>query len=177
MKRFLAIAPAIVFVAVLIGFAVGLRRDPSLLPSQLIDKPLPAMNLPAVRPGDVGLTNAHFQGEPVLLNVFGSWCYACRFEHPFLMRLQAEGVTIHGMDWNDPPEKGAAWLAQYGDPYTRVGNDPVSKTAVDLGVTGAPETFVVDRHGRVRYKQVGPIDAETWERKIKPLMQRLRSES
>src|SRR5262249_13730917 len=148
MKRIVYILPVVVFVGVILGFVFGLRRDPSMLPSQLIGKPLPPMNLAAVRPNDAaGLTNADFQDGPVLLNVFGSWCYACRFEHPFLMKLRSEGVVIHGVDWNDPPEKGAAWLQQFGDPYARIGNDPNSKTAVDLGVTGAPETFVVDRHG------------------------------
>jgi cytochrome c biogenesis protein CcmG/thiol:disulfide interchange protein DsbE len=177
MRRFVFLLPVLLFVGILAGFVVGLKRDPALLPSQLIGKPLPALALPAVRPGDVGLTNADFQDGPALLNVFGSWCISCRMEHPFLMKLRAEGVTIHGVDWNDPPEKGAAWLAQFGDPYARVGNDPKSKTAVDLGVTGAPETFVVDRHGRVRYKQVGPISQDVWDTTLAPLMQRLRNES
>lgn len=177
MKRLVAIIPVVLFMLVLAGFVVGLQRDPAFLPSQLIGKPLPEFNLPAVREGDVGLTNADLKGEPALLNVFGSWCVSCRIEHPFLMRLRAQGVLIHGIDWNDPPEKGAAWLGQFGDPYVRVGNDPKSHSAVDLGVTGAPETFIVDRHGRVRYKQVGPIDQDVWDTKLEPLMRKLRSES
>jgi cytochrome c biogenesis protein CcmG, thiol:disulfide interchange protein DsbE len=177
MKRWLAIVPAVVFVAVIVGFVVGLRRDPSILPSQLIDQPLPPFDLPAVREGDVGLKSSEIAGEPMLLNVWGSWCVSCRIEHPVLMRLKSEGVIIHGVDWKDPPEKGAAWLAQFGDPYTRVGNDNPGRTAIDLGVTGAPETFVVDRKGRVRYRQVGPITREVWDEKIGPLMQKLRNES
>jgi cytochrome c biogenesis protein CcmG/thiol:disulfide interchange protein DsbE len=86
-------------------------------------------------------------------------------------------VRIHGVDWKDAPADGAAWLNQYGDPYVRVGNDQVGRTAIDLGVTGAPETFIVDRRGRVRYKQIGPITPEVWDQKIGPLMERLKRES
>lgn len=177
MKRILALAPVVAFVLVIAGFVVGLQRDPSLLPSMLIGKPLPAMTLAPVRVGDQGLTNADLAGQPSLVNVFGSWCVSCRIEHPVLMRLRAEGVTIHGVDWKDAPADGAAWLNRYGDPYERVGNDQVGRTAIDLGVTGAPETFVVDKRGRVRYKQVGPITREVWDEKIGPLMERLKRES
>jgi cytochrome c biogenesis protein CcmG/thiol:disulfide interchange protein DsbE len=177
MKRLLAIVPAVVFVAVVIGFVIGLRRDPSILPSQLIGKPLPVFALAPVRPDDAGLNSAELTGEPVLLNVFGSWCVACRIEHPELMRLRAEGVTIHAIDWKDPPGKGAAWLAQYGDPYHKVGADQRGRTIIDLGVTGAPETFVIDKRGRVRYRQVGPITREVWDETLAPLMDKLRRES
>jgi cytochrome c biogenesis protein CcmG/thiol:disulfide interchange protein DsbE len=176
-RRLLAIAPALAFVLVILGFVVGLRHDPSLLPSTLIGKPLPQMALAPVRAGDVGLTNADLVGEPSLVNVFGSWCVSCRIEHPFLLSLRAQGVRVHGVDWKDAPADGAAWLNQFGDPYARVGNDQAGRTAIDLGVTGAPETFIVDRRGRVRYKQVGPITQEVWDEKIGPLMDRLRDES
>ncbi len=178
MKRLLAIVPAVAFVAVLVAFVVGLQRDPAILPSQLIDKPLPQFDLPPVREGDTaGLTTAEFKGEPMLLNVWGSWCGACRLEHPLLMRLKREGVIVHGVDWRDKPGAGAAWLQQFGDPYIKVGDDAPGRTIIDLGVTGAPETFVIDKQGRVRYRQVGPISIEAWEKTIQPLMQKLRSES
>jgi len=177
MRRLLAIAPALVFVLVVVGFALGLQRDPSILPSMLVGKPLPRFALPPVRADDVGLASGDLTGEPALLNVFGSWCVSCRLEHPVLMRLRAEGVPIHGVDWKDAPADGARWLAEQGDPYVRVGADPGGRTAIDLGVTGAPETFIVDRRGRVRYRQVGPITREVWDEKIAPLMERLRRES
>jgi cytochrome c biogenesis protein CcmG/thiol:disulfide interchange protein DsbE len=177
MRRLLAIAPALAFVLLILAFVVGLRHDPSLLPSMLIGKPLPQMALAPVREGDVGLTNADLVGEPSLVNVFGSWCVSCRIEHPFLLSLRAQGVRVHGVDWKDAPADGAAWLNQFGDPYARVGNDQAGRTAIDLGVTGAPETFIVDRRGRVRYKQIGPITQEVWDEKIGPLMDRLRDES
>ncbi len=176
MKRLLAIAPIVVFALVLLGFMVGLRRDPSILPSMLIGKPLPAFALPPVRPGDAGLVSAELTGEPVLLNVFASWCGACRVEHPMLMRLSAQGVPIHGVDWKDQAADGAAWLAQYGDPYRKAGNDVSGRAGIDMGVSGAPETFVIDRKGHVRYRQVGAITPEIWNQTIGPLMAKLRAE-
>ncbi|MDB5422610.1 MAG: periplasmic protein thiol:disulfide oxidoreductase, DsbE subfamily [Phenylobacterium sp.] len=176
MKRLLAIAPIMVFALVLVGFMVGLRRDPSILPSMLIGKPVPAFALPPLRAGDVGLASAELKGEPMLLNVFASWCGACRVEHPTLMRLSDEGVIIHGLDWKDEPADGAAWLAQYGDPYRRAGNDRTGRAGIDLGVSGAPETFVVDRRGHVRYRQVGAITPKVWNETLGPLMAKLRAE-
>ena len=177
MKRLLFIAPAVAFVALLAAFFVGLRRDPSVLPSQLVGKPVPAFSLPPVQPGEPGLAHTEFTGEPKLLNIFASWCAACRIEHPYLMRLRAYGVPIHGLDWKDEPEKGAAWLEQFGDPYIRSGNDRTGRTGIDLGVTGAPETFVIDGKGRVRYRHVGVVTPQVWEDTIKPLMDKLRQES
>ena len=177
MKRLLAIAPIVVFALVLVGFMVGLRRDPSILPSMMIGKPVPTFALPAVRPGDVGLASTELRGEPVLLNVFASWCGTCRIEHPMLMRLAAEGVPIHGLDWKDEPADGAAWLAQFGDPYRKAGNDRTGRTGIDLGVSGAPETFVVDRKGHIRYRHVGAITPQVWNEIIGPLMVKLKAES
>lgn len=176
MKRWIAIVPIALFAGVLVAFAVGLKRDPAILPSMLIGKPLPAFDLPAVRDGDVGLRSADLKGEPALLNVFASWCVACRVEHPTLMRLKAEGVPIHGLDWKDEAVDGAQWLSEHGDPYQRAGNDRTGRAGIDLGVSGVPETFVVDRTGRVRYRQVGAVTPEVWAQTIGPLMARLRAE-
>jgi len=177
MKRLLAIAPVVVFALVLVGFMVGLRRDPSILPSMLIGKPLPAFSLPAVRPGDGGLASTALPGQPALLNVFASTCGPCLIEHPLLMRLKAEGVLVAGIDWKEEPAAGAAWLAQHGDPYVLAGNDANGRAGIDLGVSGTPETFVLDRHGRVRYRQVGAITAEVWNETIGPLLEKLKAES
>ena len=177
MKRLLFLAPVVLFVVVIGFFFAGLQRDPSLLPSMLIGKPLPTFNLPPVRPGDQGFSNANLGGEPMLVNVYASWCAACRLEHPMLMRLKREGVTIHGLDWKDDPEAGNGVLVNQGDPYARVGNDRSGRAGIDMGVSGAPETFVVDKAGNVRYRHVGAISIEDWDRKIEPLMARLRAES
>jgi cytochrome c biogenesis protein CcmG/thiol:disulfide interchange protein DsbE len=176
MKRLLFVVPVLVFAVVLVAFVLGLRRDPSKLPSVLINRPLPGFSLPAVRPGDAGLASADFRGQPMMLNVFASWCVSCRIEHPVLLRLKSEGVPIHGLDWKDQARLGAQYLTDNGDPYIKVGNDESGRTGIDLGVTGVPETFVVDRRGQVRYKQVGPISAEDWSGVLEPLMRKLQAE-
>lgn len=179
MKRLLFILPVVLFAVAAVVLAFGLRRDPSVLPSALIDRPLPAFVLEDPRaPGDSAraLTSADFGGRPMLLNVFGSWCVGCRIEHPLLMRLAAEGVTIHGVDWKDEPGAGARWLALHGDPYDHIGDDADGRVAIDLGVTGAPETFLIDKAGRIRHRHVGPITEDVWRDELRPLMARLEAE-
>lgn len=175
MRRLLAFLPAVLFVAVVVGFMLGLKRDPAILPSMLIGKPLPAFAAPGLRPGEPALASADLAGEPMLLNVFASWCGPCKAEHPMLLRLQSEGVPLVGLDWKDAAADGARWLAQNGDPFRRVGADPNGRTGIDLGVSGAPETFVIDRHGVVRYRQVGEITPQVWAKTIEPLMTKLRA--
>jgi cytochrome c biogenesis protein CcmG/thiol:disulfide interchange protein DsbE len=155
----------------------GLRHDPAILPSMLIGKPLPAFALPPLRPAEPGLASAELAGEPVLLNVFASWCGPCKEEHPTLLRLKSEGVRIVGLDWKEEAADGARWLDQNGDPYLRAGNDRTGRAGIDLGVSGVPETFVIDRRGRVRYRQVGAITPDVWAQTIEPLMAHLRAES
>jgi cytochrome c biogenesis protein CcmG, thiol:disulfide interchange protein DsbE len=176
MKRLLFLLPVALFAAVIGAFVLGLRHDPSHITSVLINKPLPAFALPAVRDNQ-GLASADFKGEPMLLNVFASWCVACREEHQMLLQLKQQGVVIQGLDWKDEAAAGARYLAENGDPYIRAGNDLSGRTGIDLGVAGVPETFVVDGRGRVRYKFIGPIDADDWENTLKPMLQRLRSET
>lgn len=178
MKRLLFIAPVLAFFALMVVFFVGLQRDPSKLPSALIDKAVPAFSLPPVRPTDAqGFATTDLGGEPMLVNVYASWCGPCKLEHPMLMRLKREGVTIHGLDWKDPVEAGYGMLVEQGDPYVRVGSDRSGRVGIDLGVAGAPETFVIDKAGKVRYRHVGAISIEDWDRTIGPLMQKLRAES
>lgn len=179
MRRLMFALPVLAFLAVAAVLAWGLGRDPSVLPSALVDKPLPAFATADPRAPGVagrGLSDRDFGGRPMLLNVFGSWCVGCRIEHPLLMKLAAEGVIIHGLDWKDAPGAGAQWLAEQGDPYTRVGDDADGRVAIDLGVTGAPETFVVDKAGRVRHRHVGPITEAAWRDTLLPLMVQLEAE-
>ena len=180
MKRLLFLLPVAAFLAVIAAFVAGLRHDPSHITSTLINKPLPQFALPAVRDNqgqNDGLASADFKGEPMLLNVFASWCVACRLEHSLLLQLKGQGVTIQGLDWKDEAADGARYLADNGDPYIKAGNDKSGRTGIDLGVAGVPETFVVDGKGRVRYKIIGPIEASDWKNTIKPLLQHLRSET
>lgn len=170
-----ACAPVAAFALLATGLALGLKKDPSVLPSVLIGKPAPDFALGPVRAGDVGFARSDIAGKVVLINVFGSWCSACRLEHPMLMELAAQKVPIYGVDWKDAPADGAGSLLENGDPYVRVGDDESGRLGLDLGVSGAPETFVVDKTGRIRFKQVGPITPEIWSNDIAPLIARLEA--
>ena len=177
MKRLVFALPVLLFAGIIFAFVLGLGRDPSKLPSVLIDQPLPRFALPAVRPNDVGLRSDDLRGAPMLLNVFASWCVSCRIEHPVLLQLKSQGIPIQGLDWKDEASAGAQYLRDNGDPYAKAGNDKSGRTGIDLGVTGVPETFVVDRYGRVRYKQIGPIGPDDWKNTIKPLLEKLGANS
>jgi cytochrome c biogenesis protein CcmG, thiol:disulfide interchange protein DsbE len=156
--RLLFMLPLAGFIGIAAALTVGLERDPRLVPSPLIDKPVPVFGLPPVKGRDLGLSSGDLQGEVSLVNVFASWCVACREEHPLLMRLKAQGtVPIHGLNYKDQPDDAARWLATMGDPYTRTGADIDGRVAIDWGVYGVPETFIVDRQGRIAYKQIGAI--------------------
>lgn len=172
-----ALIPLFLFAFIGVGLGVGLTNDPRKLPSAMIDKPLPHFDLPPVRDEPTGFKKAHVDGQVAMINVFASWCVACRIEHPTLTRLSREKrVPIYGVDWKDTREDGAAWLKAYGDPFIRVGEDTDSRLAIELGVTGAPETYIVDRTGRIRYKQIGPITEDVWEDTIEPLVLALEEE-
>jgi cytochrome c biogenesis protein CcmG/thiol:disulfide interchange protein DsbE len=177
MRRWLAFVPLVAFAALGVVFAIGLGRDPAIIPSALIGKPLPAFTLTPVLPQTAGYSAHDLRGRVVLINVFGSWCVSCRLEHPTLMALKAAGAApIYGLDWKDDPADGAAWLARNGDPYEQVGGDREGRVALDLGVSGAPETFIIDKKGRIAYKQVGAITPDVWRRKLAPLVARLEAE-
>lgn len=169
-------APVLVFFALLVAFVVGLERNRDTLPSPLIGKPVPVFTLPPVQGRSLGLSSSDLKGGVSLVNVFASWCVACREEHPVLMRLAAQRtVAIHGLNYKDKPDDAERWLDAMGDPYTRTGADLDGRVAIDWGVYGVPETFVVDARGRIAFKQVGPITPEILERTILPLVATLRA--
>lgn len=177
MRRLPFLLPLLGFLALVAMFKWGLGHDPRLLPSTLIDRPVPEMVLaPLPGRGDgSGLATADLKGGVSIVNIFGSWCIACVQEHPFLMEIKRQGVVpIHGIDWRDDPAEGAKWLRKNGDPYERVGADPPpGRAAIDFGVTGAPESFIVDRNGIIRYKHIGPITPEVWRATLLPIVQEL----
>lgn len=174
-RRFLYMAPAGLFAAIAAGFAISLGRDPSKIPSALIGKPAPAFALPPVQGRTLGLSSADLKGEVSLVNVFASWCVACREEHPLFMALRQSGVVpIHGLNYKDRPQDAAEWLDSLGDPFTRTGADRDGRVAIDWGVYGVPETFVVDRSGIIAHKHIGPVTEQALERTILPLVARLR---
>ncbi|MBO6521714.1 MAG: DsbE family thiol:disulfide interchange protein [Rhodospirillales bacterium] len=179
MKRLFYILPLAAFLVIGVYLAIGLTLDPQKLPNMLEGKPVPAFNLAGLEGRDEkGFANTDLRGEVSLVNVFGSWCVACRVEHPFLMKIKENGwVPIHGIDWREPNRTaGPQWLRRHGDPYTLAGDDPKSKAAIAFGVTGAPETFVVDKQGIIRYKHVGPIDEKVWSGTLNPLIEHLRGQ-
>lgn len=177
-RRLIYAVPVLGFVGVAAAFAWGLGRDPRLLPSALIGKSVPKFSLPPVQGRRLGLSSDDLLGEVSLVNVFASWCVACRLEHPIFMRLNQEKVVpIHGINYKDQPEDAANWLDTLGDPYTRTGADRDGRVAIDWGVYGVPETFVVGPGGRIAYKQVGPVTEQALEQTILPLIASLRQEA
>jgi len=177
LPKWTAAIPAILLLVIGGFFAWGLTRDPAELPSTMIDREMPDFALTRLTPEREALTKQDLLGKVSLVNVFGSWCSSCILEHPQLEAIAASReVALYGVDWRDPPGAGAAWLARYGDPYLKTGVDADSRLAIDLGVTGAPETFLVDRDGRIRFKQVGPITPELWADTLLPLIRKLEAE-
>jgi cytochrome c biogenesis protein CcmG/thiol:disulfide interchange protein DsbE len=171
-------AIALVVFAVIGGLlTAGLGLDPKRIPSPLVGKPVPQFELPPVWGRSFGLSSEDLKGEVSLVNVFASWCVACLEEHPLFMRLKRDGIVpIHGLNYKDAPEDAAAWLDRHGDPYTRTGADRDGRVAIDWGVYGVPETFVIDRDGRIAYKHIGPLNERVLEETVLPLIARLRRE-
>lgn len=171
-----ALIPLALFGILLLGFAFGLTRDPSVLPSEMVDRPMPSFSLPSLYEDKPDINEEVFTGEISLLNVFGSWCAACVTEHPKLVDIGKEGeVQLIGVDWRDTREAGQRWLSKYGDPYDAVIFDDTSLLAIDLGITGAPETFLVDQAGRIRFKHIGIITDDVWENDFLPRISQLKA--
>lgn len=173
--RLVFLLPVLVFLGLAVLLGAGLFLDPREVPSPLIGKPVPEFSLPPVRGRTLGLSSADLKSEVSLVNVFASWCVACREEHPLLMQLQQQGlVPIHGLNYKDAPKDAAEWLDALGDPYTRTGADINGRVGIDWGVYGVPETFVIGRNGQIAYKHIGPMTPRDWDEKIAPLIERLR---
>ena len=178
MKRLVYLLPLFIFLVIVGYFAVGLNLNPRNIPSMLIDQKVPHFNLAPIKGSKRGFSHKDLKGQVTLTNIFGSWCSACLVEHPFLMEISTKGlVPIYGIDWREKnSDDGPRWLAQRGDPYTLIGDDPKSKVAIALGVAGAPETFFVDKRGFIRYKHVGPITPKNWQSTLWPLVKALREQ-
>ena len=169
--------PVLLFAALAIPLGWGLTQNPGDLPSTLISKPVPDFALPPIQDRTLGFASVNLKGSVSLVNVFASWCVACRAEHPIFMRLKEEGiVAIHGINYKDRPEDAARWLGALGDPYTRTGADRDGRVGIDWGVYGAPETFVIDREGRIAYKHIGAVTPEVLRKTILPVIERPRRE-
>ena len=172
MKKF--IIPIGLFALLGVLLAYGLRLDPSKIPSPLVGKPLPAFSLPTLENPDKSLANADLQGKVILINVWASWCAACKQEHPVLMRMASEKrVPLIGLNYKDKRVDALNVLKTDGNPYDLSIVDADGRVGIDWGVYGVPETFVIDKQGVIRYKYIGPISTEVWEKTLLPLVQKL----
>lgn len=177
MKVLRLLLPALLFAVIAVFLYKGLDRNPRDLPSALIDKPAPAFTLPVLGREGQHWSPAEHAGKVWLLNVWGSWCAACQIEHPVLEQFARSGLApIVGLAWKDRPDASAAWLRRFGDPYSLVVSDLDGRVGIDWGVYGAPETFVIDKHGIIRFKHVGPVDPGLVRDRLIPLVQSLQAE-
>ena len=171
------VLPLVAFVALVGLLAVGLSLDPRALPSPLIGREAPTFDLPELREPDTRFTSAEMLGKPALFNVWAPWCVPCRQEHPMLADLRRSGVPIYGLNYKDTRSDALRFLARYGDPYDAIGFDESGMVGIDWGVYATPETFLMDRHGMIRFKHIGMITPEIIEEKILPLYRQLEMES
>jgi cytochrome c biogenesis protein CcmG/thiol:disulfide interchange protein DsbE len=172
MSRF--VIPLILFAVLIVFLAIGLRRDPHEIPSPLINKPAPAFQLAQLKDPSSTFAAEEMKGKVWLLNVWASWCFSCREEHPYLLQYAKAGaVPIYGLNSKDKREDALGWLAELGDPYVLSVSDQDGRVGIDYGVYGAPETYLIDRSGVIRFKYVGPVTPDVWEGKILPLVKEL----
>ncbi|KTC67955.1 cytochrome C biogenesis protein [Legionella birminghamensis] len=172
-KALLRSIPLILFIA-LAGFLwKGLSLDPQKLPSARIGQALSAFNLPDLQQDERSFSPELFRGQIAILNVWASWCEACTIEQVFLMDLAAQGVKIYGLNYKDNPKDARNWLHEWGNPYTAIGEDLNGKVAMELGVYGTPETFLIDQQGIIRFRHVGILDQQSWATEFLPRMEKL----
>lgn len=172
MNRLKLFLPLIIFVALAAVLLRGLDRDPNAMPSALIDRPMPAFSKPSLLEPQLVLNESVFKGQPALLNVWATWCPSCRVEHPYLLQLAAQGVRIVGLNYKDDSDAARQLLRRTGNPYEINIEDRDGRLGIDLGVFGAPETYLVDAEGVIRFKHVGVVNERIWTQ-IEPLYQRL----
>ena len=176
MKALPLVIPLAAFVAIAAFLAVGLTRDPREVPSPFIDKPAPAFRIEQLHDAKVAFSPEDMRGKVWLLNVWASWCVSCRAEHPLLVDMAKRRlVPIVGLNYKDKREDGLQWLTKFGDPYSLSAYDVEGRVGIDYGVYGVPETFVIDKQGVIRYKQIGPITPEALEKTILPLIRKLEA--
>ena len=178
MNRVILFVPLAIFIGLGALLYRGMGTDPSLLPSPLIDRPFPPFSLATLDDPEGAVTEAALKGEVALVNVWATWCIACRVEHPWLMKIAEEaGIPIYGVNYKDDRDEALAWLKKFRDPYRFSVYDRDGSLGLDLGVYGAPETFLIDANGVVRYKHVGVIDDRVWKTILLPRVQALLEDS
>ena len=176
MNRIALFIPLVVFAVLSLFLFKGLDRDPTELPSALVGEPFPGFVLPSLANQQQMLTERNLDSKVVLVNVWATWCFACRIEHPMLNQLASNGVSIIGLNYKDQNDKALQWLEQRGNPYLFNIVDAEGSLGFDLGVTGAPETYLVDAKGIIRYRRVGVVDQIIWDDEISSLYRQLVDE-
>jgi cytochrome c biogenesis protein CcmG, thiol:disulfide interchange protein DsbE len=171
-NRLYTILPVVVFAALAVSLSLSLTHDPKVIPSMLQDRPLPNFELPPLISNQSSLRSDEISARGfTIINVFSSWCGGCRNEHPMLLQLAKDKrFTLIGLNWKDDPENARKFLETYGNPFVKVGADILGRTGIDLGVSGVPETFLIDTHGRVRLRIPGPLSPEIWKNEFEHLL-------
>jgi len=177
-QRLFLFIPLVIFAVLVVLFWRGLSINPSEMPSALLNKPVPVFELPLLPASEnpQGLVSANqemLKGKVSLLNVWATWCTTCRQEHEFLNTLKAQGIIIYGINYKDNSEDAQRWLAELHNPYVYSVSDEDGRLGLNLGVFGAPETYVIDKQGVIRYKHIGDVNARVWEKTIKPIVDSL----
>ncbi len=168
------IIPLAIFIGLLVFLGIGLTKDPHEVPSPLIDKPAPSFRLNQIDNPARQFSPEEMRGKVWLLNVWASWCSGCQEEHPYLMEIASRNVVpIYGMDYKDQAANAMQTLSRAGNPYSLVVSDSDGRTGIDYGVYGVPETFLIDKQGVIRYKQIGPMTPSAFESIILPLVRKL----
>ena len=173
MNRLALFVPLALFAGLSLVLLLGLDKDPTELPSVLVGERFPAFNFPSLKTEQQFVSEQDFKGDVVLVNVWATWCFACRIEHPKLNALSASGVKIIGLNYKDQRVEAQAWLAERGNPYQFNIFDPQGQLGIDLGVYGAPETFLVDAGGIIRHRRVGVVDDRVWNTEFRALYDQL----
>ncbi len=174
MKSLRYLIPLAIFGVLVVFLWRGLSLNPREVPSPLIDKAAPAFALPQLHDPAKTLAKRDLAGKVWLLNVWASWCPSCRDEHPTLIDIAKSGIVpIYGLNYKDQREDALAWLKRFGDPYVTSGSDLEGRVAIDFGVYGAPETFLIDRQGQIRYKHIGPVTPKVWAEVLLPKVRQL----
>ncbi|GAA5525926.1 thiol:disulfide interchange protein DsbE [Microbulbifer aestuariivivens] len=177
MARLKLFLPLIIFAALALLFWRGLSLNPQDMPSALLNKPVPEFALPKVADGETLARKSDLPAKPYLINVWATWCIACRVEHPYLNGLAEQGVPIVGVNLKDDDAEARRWLEKFHNPYLFSVADREGRLALDLGVFGAPETFLVDAEGMIRCKHVGVVDERIWQTKLQPLYEKLQNQT
>ncbi len=165
------IVPLAIFAVIGVFFWRGLGLNPNFIPSPLVGKPAPTFSLPTLTDPSAALTQDAFRGKVSLVNVWGTWCVECRHEHGFLVQLARAGLPIYGLNLKDDRDSALGWLATLGNPYVSSGFDPQGVAAIDWGVTGAPETFLIGPDGTILHKHISPLTPQVWQRDFLPLVE------